>query len=375
MKLFDVYPRYDIEPVKGLGSFLWDKKGEKYLDLYCGHAVVSIGHSHPHYVKMVGEQLVNLGFYSNAVQIPLQEELATKLGELSGYEDYHLFLCNSGAEATENGLKVASFHTKRSKIIAFTNGFHGRTSLALEATDSPKILAPANKSGNIIRVPFGDLDAVKEAMDETIAGVVLEGIQGIAGIYEPDAAFVQGVKQLCEEHGALFISDEIQSGYGRSGRFFAHQHHGIRPDIITVGKGIGNGFPMAGVLISPSIEPWHGMLGTTFGGNHLACAAGVATLDVMKSENLITNAEDVGAYAIEKLKQLPGIVEVRGKGLMIAVELPYPVKDIRKKLLFDHHVFTGSSGNANTVRLLPPLSITKQEIDLGLEAFKTVLSS
>ncbi|MEP1097606.1 MAG: aminotransferase class III-fold pyridoxal phosphate-dependent enzyme [Cyclobacteriaceae bacterium] len=372
MNLFDVYPRYEIEPVKGQGCFVWDRDEKKYLDLYCGHAVISIGHSHPHYVSKVGSQLKNLGFYSNSVRISLQEDLAKKLGELSGYPDYDLFLCNSGAEATENAMKLASFHTRRKKIIVFEKGFHGRTSLAMEATDNRKQLAPVNESGNVIRLPLNDLSAVATVMDDSVAGIIVEGIQGIAGIYEPTSNFLQGLEKLCKDNGSLLILDEVQSGYGRSGKFFAHQYHDVKPDIITTGKGMANGFPMASVLISPEIEAWHGMLGTTFGGNHLACAAGLATLEILEKEDLILNAQKMGNYLISALKEIPGVVEVRGRGLMIGVELEYPSKEVRARLLFDHNIFTGSADNPNTLRILPPLCVSTKELDQLIEALKKI---
>lgn len=372
MNLFDVYPRYEIEPVMGQGCFIWDKDEKRYLDLYCGHAVISIGHSHPHYVSKVGAQLAQLGFYSNSVRISLQEDLAKKLGELSSYPDYSLFLCNSGAEATENAMKLASFHTGRKKIIAFEKGFHGRTSLAMEATDTKKHLAPVNKSGNVIRLPLNDLDALTKTMDESVGGVIVEGIQGIAGIYEPTAEFLSELERLCKANGSCLILDEVQSGYGRSGKFFAHQHSSVKPDIITVGKGMANGFPMAGVLISPEIEAWHGMLGTTFGGNHLACAAGLATLEIIEKENLIENAQKMGEFLISSLTDIRGVVEVRGKGLMLGAEFNRPSQEIRSKLLFEHHIFTGSANNPNTLRILPPLCITKAELDPLIEGLKEI---
>lgn len=375
MNLFDVYPRYDIEPVEGKGCYVWDKEGTKYLDLYCGHAVVSIGHSHPHYVSKVGEQLAKLGFYSNSVRISIQEELAEKLGKLSNYSSYELFLCNSGAEATENAMKLASFHTGRKKIIAFEKGFHGRTSLALEATDNARQLAPVNQSGNVLRLPFNDLNAVGPAMDETVAGVIVEGIQGIAGVYEPTSEFLKGLEKLCKSNGSVLIVDEVQSGYGRSGKFFAHQYHGITPDIITTGKGMGNGFPIGGVLISPEIKAWPGMLGTTFGGNHLACAAGLATLEVLEKEKLIDNAKQTGEYLISMLKETEGVVEVRGKGLIVGVELKQPSKEVRRQLLFNHQIFTGSSDNSHTIRILPPLSITNQQVDIVVETINRLMKT
>ncbi|MEQ9402750.1 MAG: aminotransferase class III-fold pyridoxal phosphate-dependent enzyme [Cyclobacteriaceae bacterium] len=375
MNLFDVYPRYDIELVKGKGCYVWDKNDNKYLDLYCGHAVISIGHSHPRYISKVSNQLEQLGFYSNSVKIPIQEELAEKLGAISGYPDCSLFLCNSGAEAAENAMKIASFHTGRMKIIAFEKGFHGRTSLALAATDNAKIVAPVNESENIIRLPLNALDAVASVMDNSIAGIIVEGIQGIAGIYEPTSEFLQGLAELCKENGSLLILDEVQSGYGRSGKFFAHQHHGIKPDLITTGKGMGNGFPVGGVLISPEVKAWKGMLGTTFGGNHLACAAGLATLEVLEWESLIENAEQTGDYLMSALRKIPEVKEVRGKGLMIGVELEQLSGEIRKDLLFEHNIFTGSSDNAHTIRILPPLSITKKEADPIIESLGKMLKS
>jgi acetylornithine aminotransferase len=373
MNLLDVYPRYDVEPVKGEGCYVWDKTGEKYLDLYCGHAVISIGHSHPHYMGRIKEQLSQLGFYSNSVKISIQDQLAEKLGEYSGYPDYSLFLCNSGAEAAENAMKVASFHTGRKKIIAFEKGFHGRTSLALEATDDSKNLAPVNVSGNVIRVPFNDIEAVKEHLDGQVAGVIIEGIQGIAGIYEASIDFLQQLKMLCKKNGTMLILDEIQAGYGRTGKFFAHQYAGATPDIITTAKGMGNGFPIGGVLFSPEINSWPGMLGTTFGGNHLASAAGLAVLEVLESENLIENAFEMGEYLKEELLRIESVKEVRVKGLMIGIELEFEINDIRKQLVFDHKIFTGSSNNPKTLRLLPPLCIDKSDIDYFTSSLKKVL--
>lgn len=375
MKLFDVYPRYDIEPVKGEGSHIWDSNGTKYLDLYGGHAVISVGHSHPHYIDTIHDQLKELAFYSNFVQMSMQDRLAERLGVLSGYEGYSLFLCNSGAEAIENALKVASFHTGRKKVIVFGKGFHGRTSLAVEATDNEKIQAPMNHTGNFIRLPLNDMEAFEKHMDDSIAAVMIEGIQGISGIYEPESAFLQLIQEQCKKHGALFIADEIQSGYGRSGKFFAHQHADVRPDIIAIAKGMGNGFPIGGILISPSIPAWPGMLGTTFGGTHLACAAGLAVLDIIEQEDLIANANHVGDYLSQELSAMDEIVEVRGKGLMIGIAFPFEIKELRKKLIFDHHVFTGSSSNLNTIRLLPPLTLTIEEVEQFLAALKKALKS
>lgn len=375
MKNFDVYPLFDIEPLKAKGSYLWDKNGIKYLDLYGGHAVISVGHSHSYYVDKITEQLNKIGFYSNSVVIPQQEELTQKLGRLSGYPSYQLFLCNSGAEANENALKAASFHTGRKKVISFTMGFHGRTSLAVEVTDNSSIKAPVNISGNSWILPFNDEAALESSMSEEVAAIIIEGIQGVGGVYEPSISFLKKAQALCEKFGALLILDEVQSGYGRSGKFFAHQYAEITPDLITTAKGMGNGFPIAGVLISPKIQAKHGMLGTTFGGNHLACAAGLAVLDIIEKENLLKNAEESGKYLVEKLTPIPGVKEVRGKGLMIGVELETSSVEIRNELLFKHRIFTGSSSNKNTIRILPALNISKKEIDEFISAFKTVLQS
>lgn len=366
---FDVYPVFDINPVRAEGSYIWDDKGKKYLDFYGGHAVISIGHSHPHYVRMITEQLASIGFYSNSVKIPLQNQLAEKLGKLSGYTDYQLFLCNSGAEANENALKLASFETGRKKVIAFSGSFHGRTSLAVAATDNPKIVAPVNQTDNIIFSPFNDVDAFLKVMDGDVAAVIVEGIQGVAGIQLPTAQFMETLQAKCREFGAKLILDEVQSGYGRTGKFFAHQHFDVTPDIITTAKGMGNGFPVAGVLISPSIKPTYGMLGTTFGGAYLACAAAIAVLDVMAKENLMANAQQLGDYLVGQLQGIAGIKEVRAKGLMIGIDMVYPAEALRRSLVFDHHVFTGAAGSS-TVRLLPALNITQKEADEFLEAFK-----
>lgn len=374
MELFDVYPLYPIEPVKALGSKLWDKNGNEYLDLYGGHAVISIGHSHPTYVKKITQQLEQIGFYSNAVQNSLQKELALKMGQISGYYDYNLFLCSTGAEANENALKLASFHTGRKKIIAVENAFHGRTSGAVAATHNPKIIAPFNADHEVEFVPLNDLEALELAFDDEVAGFIVEGIQGVAGLYTPSNEFLEKAQELCEEHEAIFILDEVQSGAGRTGKFFAHQHANIRPDIITLAKGMGNGFPVACVLISPKIEPWHGMLGTTFGGNHLACAASLAVLEVISSEELMKNATALGTYATQVLNSIPEVKEVRGKGLMLGAEFDFPIADLRKKLLFDHKIFTGSAGNKNTLRLLPSLAVTKEELDQFFEALRKELN-
>lgn len=375
MKTFDVYPRFDINLVRGKGCQVFDEKGRSYLDFYGGHAVISIGHSNFHYQKRIKEQLDQIGFYSNSVNMPIQEELANKLGVISGYPDYSLFLCNSGAEANENAMKLASFHTGRKKFIVFTEGFHGRTSLAVGATDNPKILAPVNETSNFIRISWGDIGELKKTMSKEVAGVLIEGIQGIGGIQVADAGFLEEVKELCDHYGSLLILDEIQSGYGRSGRFFAHQYDQVNPDIITVAKGMGNGFPIGGVLISPAFRSWPGMLGTTFGGNHLACAAGLAVLEEIEYGNLIKHASDVGSFLINELKHVDGITDVRGKGLMIGVDLPTEAKEIRKSLLFDHGIFTGSAKDPKTIRLLPPLTIEKSHIKQFLGAFKQVIQN
>lgn len=374
MKLFDVYPLFNITPVKAKGCYVWDSEGKKYLDLYGGHAVISIGHSHFHYVQKITDQLSDIGFYSNSIQNPLQQELATKLGKLSGCPDYQLFLCNSGAEANENAIKLASFVTGRKKFISYSKGFHGRTSAAVALTDNPKIIAPVNETENAIILPFNDLSATENALKNgDVAAVIVEGIQGIGGINLPENDFLAGLEKLTKEYGSLLILDEIQSGYGRSGRFFAYQYFNIQPDIITMAKGMGNGFPIGGVLIQPEIKPWSGMLGTTFGGNHLACAAGIAVLDVIKNEKLVENAETVGNYIMKKLAKISHEYEIRGLGLMIGVEFKFPIKDLRNKLLFEHGIFTGVSG-LNIIRLLPPLSLTIEQADVFLAAFAKVFA-
>ncbi|MBD1396093.1 aminotransferase class III-fold pyridoxal phosphate-dependent enzyme [Pontibacter sp. JH31] len=377
MNLFDVYPLFDIEPVRAAGLSVWDKEGRKYLDLYGGHAVISIGHSHPHYVKRIARQLYDIGFYSNAVQMPMQQELAEKLGQLSGYPDYSLFLCNSGAEANENALKLASFQTGRKKVITFKSSFHGRTSAAVAATDDTAIIAPINETENIIFLPFNDAPAFEKALQEygqELAAVIVEGIQGVGGVNIPEPDFLKALEAGCKRVGALLILDEVQSGYGRSGKFFAHQHAGIKPDLITVAKGMGNGFPVGGVLISPEIDARHGMLGTTFGGNYLACAASLAVLEVIENEELLENATIMGHYLKEKLQGMPGVKEVRGQGLMIGIELYEPCAAIRKELLNEYCIFTGSSSNKNTLRLLPSLTVSKSEADQFLKAFSSILS-
>ncbi len=374
MKLFDVYPLLPITPVKALGCTVWDEQGTPYLDLYGGHAVISIGHSHPHYVEKISGQLQKIGFYSNSVRNPLQEELADRLGEMCGYGEYQLFLCNSGAEANENAIKLASFITGRKKFISFSRGFHGRTSAAVALTDNPKIVAPVNQTSNALIVPFNDLEAVKQALEvNEVAGIIVEGIQGIGGIQIPAANFLEEIEKLAHRYGALLILDEIQSGYGRPGKFFAHQYGTVKPDIITMAKGMGNGFPIGGLLISPEIKSWHGMLGTTFGGNHLACAAAIAVLDVMDQEHLVDNAAETGSFLMEGLSGLNGNFEIRGRGLMIGLEFPEPIKEIRMRLLNEFHIFTGFSGT-NTIRLLPPLSLSKDQAAQFIGSLSKIIS-
>lgn len=375
MKTFNVYPVYDITPVKAEGSKLWDDKGVEYLDLYGGHAVISIGHSHPHYVKSIQEQVAKLGFYSNSVKMPLQDELASKLGELSGLPDYSLFLANSGAEANENALKLASFQNGRKNIIAFSKGFHGRTSAAVAATDNPKIQAPINFADHVTILPFNDVEAVKAAINGDTCAVIMEGIQGVGGVNVATEEFQKAIREGCDEHGAVYIHDSVQCGYGRSGHFFSFQDTDIKPDVISMAKGMGNGFPVGGILISPKFEAKFGMLGTTFGGNHLACAAAIAVLDVLKSEDLISNSKALGNYVLESLTPLQKsgkIKELRGKGLMIGIELDFPIKEIREKLIFEDKIFVGASG-ANTLRLLPSLGVNKEELDKFIAALKTYL--
>ncbi len=375
MKLFDVYPLYDINPVKGEGCYVYDEQGAAYLDLYGGHAVISIGHGHPHYIKRVTEQLEALPFYSNSVQNRVQEALAAKLGELSGCNDYHLFLCNSGAEANENALKLASFYNNRTKVITFKKAFHGRTSAAVNITDNENIKAPINKRFEAEFHVWNDLASVRTSLaNGDVSAVIIEGIQGIGGIYVPEPGFLESLQTLCREYNTVLILDEIQSGYGRSGKFFAFQYTDIQPDLITVAKGMGNGFPIGGVLIHPKFQAKYGLLGTTFGGNHLACAAGLAVLEVMENENLIANAANVGKYLMEKLNNFEGVREIRGQGLMIGVEFDFPTADLRKHLLFKERVFVGSASNPNVVRLLPPLSLSMQEAQLFLERFERSLA-
>lgn len=379
MQLFDVYPLFPINIVRGQGCRVWDEQGTEYLDLYGGHAVISIGHAHPHYVEAVSRQVAQLGFYSNSVVNKLQRELAERLGHTCGYEDYRLFLINSGAEANENALKLASFHTGRSRVLSAQKAFHGRTSLAVEVTNNPKIIAPINDGGHATFLPLNDLEAWKQELQKgDVAACIVECIQGVGGIQLATAEFMQGLRQACDETGTVLICDEIQCGYGRSGKFFAHQWLGVRPDIITVAKGIANGFPMGAVLISPKFEAVYGQLGTTFGGNHLACAAALAVLDVIEGEGLVENARQVGDYLLRSLKELPRqpegalITDVRGRGLMIGIELSVPYKEIRQHLLFDEHVFTGCAGT-NVLRLLPPLCLSQGDAEEFLEKFKRVL--
>jgi acetylornithine/N-succinyldiaminopimelate aminotransferase len=370
MKLFDVYPINEITIVKAKGSYIWDQEGQQYLDLYGGHAVISIGHTHPHYVQRITDQLGKVAFYSNSIRIPLQQELADKLGKASGRPDYQLFLCNSGAEANENALKLASFHNGRKKIVAFKKSFHGRTSLAVAATDNPALQAPVNQTDNVIFLPLNDeaaLEACFAAQGDQVSSVIVEGIQGVGGINEADAGFLQKISSLCKEHNTVFIADSIQCGYGRTGKFFSHDYAGVTADIYTMAKGMGNGFPVAGIIIAPHLQPKHGMLGTTFGGNHLACAAALAVLEVMEQEKLMDNATEVGNYLMEKLKQMPHLQNVRGKGLMIGFDVPEKLKDLRKNLLFSHHIFTGES-KPNTIRLLPSLALRKKDADEFLDA-------
>ncbi|MDP9049032.1 MAG: aminotransferase class III-fold pyridoxal phosphate-dependent enzyme [Bacteroidota bacterium] len=374
MKLFDVYLINPINIVKGRGSLVYDDKGTEYLDLYGGHAVISIGHTHPHYVKRLEGQLHRIGFYSNSIEIPLQKQLAEKLGHVSRKEDYQLFLCNSGSEANENALKLASFYNGKKKVIAFRGSFHGRTSLAVAVTDNPKIVAPVNETDNVIFLPWCDEAALTQAFAEhkDISSVIIEGIQGVGGIQVAPESFLQKIRSLCDENNAVFIADSVQCGYGRTGKFFSHDFAGINADIYTMAKGMGNGFPVGGIIISPKILPAYGMLGTTFGGNHLACAAGLAVLEVMEQDNLMQNAAEVGGYLIGELKKLKQVKEVRGRGLMIGIELPVELAHVRKELLFTHHIFTGEA-KPNVVRLLPALNLTKANADRFLETFSSIL--
>ena len=377
MKLFDVYPLFDVNIVTGQGCHVWDDKGQEYLDLYGGHAVISIGHSHPHYIKKVTEQLQKIGFYSNSVINKLQVELAERLGRISGYDDYQLFLINSGAEANENALKLASFTNGRTRVLSAEKAFHGRTSLAVEVTNNPKIIAPINNNGHVTYLPMNDLPAWEAELQKgDVCAVILECIQGVGGIKLATKEFAKGLAAACKKHGTVLICDEIQCGYGRSGKFFAHQWLDIRPDIITVAKGIANGFPMAGVLISPDFKPVYGQLGTTFGGNHLACAAALAVLDVFEEEGLVENARQVGDYLVEQLKTIdnPQIQDIRGRGLMIGIDLDIPHKDVRQPLIYQEHCFTGCAGQ-NILRLLPPLCLSKQEVDQFIDKLTKILKT
>ncbi|MEO5684721.1 MAG: aminotransferase class III-fold pyridoxal phosphate-dependent enzyme [Chitinophagaceae bacterium] len=375
MKLFDVYPLNDITIVKAQGSYVWDDNGVQYLDMYGGHAVISIGHTHPHWVRRVEEQLNKIAFYSNSVHIPLQKELATKLGKISGKEDYQLFLISSGAEATENALKLASFHNGKKKVVAFSKSFHGRTSLAVAVTDNPAILAPVNETDNVIFCPFNDEKALEKCFAEhgkEISSVIIEGIQGVGGINVADDTFLQKIRSLCDKYNAVYIADSVQCGYGRSGQFFSHDAAGVNADIYTMAKGMGNGFPVAGILIAPHIQPKHGMLGTTFGGNQLACAAALAVLEVIEDENLIEMAKQRGMYIKNRLKAIEGISNIRGRGLMIGFDVPPELKDLRKKLLYDFNIFTGEA-KPNVIRLLPSLAISKKQTDEFLEALQEAI--
>ena len=375
MKLFDVYPLYDVTPVSAKGIVVTDDKGQEYLDFYGGHAVISIGHAHPLYVQRLKDQLDKIGFYSNAVQNPLQVELATKLGRLSNCVDYNLFLCNSGAEANENALKLASFQTGKSRVIAFNNSFHGRTSAAVATTDNQKINAPINKQQKVTFLPFNDITAFENEIEKgDVCAVILEAIQGVGGLDEPSSEFFRQVERLCKENGVVLIADEVQSGFGRSGKFFAYQHHEIHPDIITIAKGMGNGFPVGGVLIHESIKASYGQLGTTFGGNHLACVATLTVLEVFEKEELVENAKELGHYFLEKAKEIPQVIRTKGKGLMLGLEFDFEVAALRKKLIYEQHLFTGGANDKHVLRILPALNITKTDMDLFFEKLKIALS-
>ncbi|WP_027077079.1 aspartate aminotransferase family protein [Maribacter antarcticus] len=374
MNLFDVYPLYNVTPVSARGIVVTDDKGQEYLDFYGGHAVISIGHSHPHYVKRLKDQLDKIGFYSNAVQNPLQVELATKLGQLSHCEDYNLFLCNSGAEANENALKMASFHTGKSRVIAFKNGFHGRTSAAVAVTDNEKINAPLNKQQKVTILPLNDIKSFKiEIGKGDVCGVIIEAIQGVGGLDEPSTQFYQKIAQLSKQNNAVLIADEVQSGFGRSGAFFGFQHHNIEPDIISIAKGMGNGFPVGGILIHESIKASYGLLGTTFGGNHLACVATMAVLEVLEKENLLENATQLGLYFSKKAAEIPQVKRVKGRGLMLGLEFDFEVAELRKKLIYEQYLFTGGAKDKHVLRILPALNITKEHIDIFFNALKKVL--
>ncbi len=376
MKLFDVYPLYDVEPITAYDATVVDKNGIEYLDLYGGHAVISIGHSHPHYVKKLKEQVEKIGFYSNAVQNSLQSKLAKKLGEVSGYEDYQLFLCNSGAEANENALKLASFYTEKSRVVAFRNGFHGRTSAAVAATDNIKINSPLNQQQDVTFLPLNQIELVKTELEKgDVCAVIIEPIQGVGGLDEGTTEFFTTLEILCHEFGVVLILDEVQSGFGRTGEFFAHQYHGITPDIISIAKGMGNGFPVGGIMIAPHIKSAYGMLGTTFGGNHLACAATLAVLEVIEAENLIDNAKLTGDYFLSQISNIPGVQKVKGRGLMLGLEFDFEVSELRKKMIYDQHIFTGGAMNKKLLRILPPLTIGKKEIDQFINALQSVLKA
>ena len=377
MKLFDVYPINNIAIERAEGSYVWDDEGNIYLDMYGGHAVISIGHTHPHYVARLQHQLNMIAFYSNSIEIPIQKELAKKLGEISGKEDYQLFMCNSGAEANENALKLASFYNGRKKVVSFTKAFHGRTSLAVAVTDNPNIVAPINETDNVKFLPFNDEVALAnyfEHYGNDISSVIVEGIQGVGGIREASKSFLQLIRSLCTKYNAVYIADSVQCGYGRTGQFFAHDYAGVQADIYSMAKGMGNGFPVGGILIAPHIQPKHFMLGTTFGGNHLACAAALAVLEVMEQENLLMNAKHIGDYLLEGLKKFPQIKELRGRGLMIGIEMPEELAHIKKELLMKYKIFTGEA-KPNTIRLLPALNISKKEADLFLDSFAAILNS
>ena len=376
MKLFDVYPLIDVTPAKAEGSYFWDENGTEYLDLYGGHAVISIGHSHPTYVKYITEQLNNIGFYSNYVKIPIQNQVAEQLTKLSGYDNYTLFLCNSGAEANENAIKLASFHTGKKKIIYFSGAFHGRTAAAVACTDNPKIVAPVNQSENFVKLLFNDLKALENEFktNSDIAGVIVEGIQGVGGVQIPTTAFLQKIQQLCNENNAVFIADEIQSGFGRSGKFFAHQHSGVTPDIIAMAKGMGNGFPVAGILISPKFKASYGLLGTTFGGNFLACAATKAVLDVIEEDNLLQNAQEVGDYLVSLLQNQKNIKEIRYQGLMIGIDLAFPCNEVRNRLVKEYKMLTGNASTPNTLRVLPALNVKKEDVKKFADALIQILN-
>ncbi|MEO8854016.1 MAG: aminotransferase class III-fold pyridoxal phosphate-dependent enzyme [Ginsengibacter sp.] len=376
MKLFDVYPINDINIVKAQGSYVWDEKGNEYLDMYGGHAVISIGHTHPHWVKKIEEQLEKIAFYSNSIKIPLQQELADKLGKVSGKNNYQLFLCNSGAEANENALKLASFHNGRKKIIAFNKAFHGRTSLAVSATDNRSIISPVNETENVVFLPFNDEKTLQNYFDEhgkEICAVIIEGIQGVGGIRVASKSFLQLIRNLCTEYGAVFIADSVQCGYGRTGKFYSHDYAEVEADIYSMAKGMGNGFPIGAISISPKIAPKYFMLGTTFGGNHLACAAAIAVLEVMENENLLENAEEIGNYLMKEIKNIPALQNVRGKGLMIGFDVPEELKDLKKNLLHKHKIFTGEA-KPNVIRLLPSLALSKKDADKFLKALDTEVS-